>query len=113
MERNGIPGMSLFEIGRVGLPYALIGLIYLFFAQRTLLPDRKELLEQLGDTRREYLLEMLVSPGCRLIGRSVEAAGLRHLPGLFLIEIDRSGRVLAPVGPDDVLQENDRLVCTG
>ncbi len=113
MIDHGLPGMRLFEIGMVGLPYALIGLAYLFVAGRVLLPDRKELLEQLGDARREYLAEMLVQPGCRLAGQTVEGAGLRQLPGLFLIEIEREGRILAPVGPDEVIEASDRLVFTG
>ncbi|MCA9100748.1 MAG: SLC13 family permease [Pirellulales bacterium] len=112
MVKSGLPGMHLFEIGWVGLPYALIGVAYLALAGR-LLPERKELLEQLGDTRREYLAEMLVRPGCRLIGQSVETAGLRQLPGLFLIEIDREGQIIGPVSPDDVIHANDRLVFTG
>jgi len=112
MIENGLPGMGLFEIGRIGLPYALIGIGYLMLARR-LLPDRKELLEQLGDSRREYLAEMRVQDGCRLIGQTIANAGLRQLPGLFLIEIDRDGRSIAPVGPDDVIVAEDRLVFTG
>ncbi len=106
-------GMGLFEIGKVGLPCALAGLIYMATLGRRLLPERKELLEQLGEARREYLVEMLVQPGCRLIGQTVEAAGLRQLPGLFLIEIDRKGQIIAPVGPDEKFQPEDRLVFTG
>jgi di/tricarboxylate transporter len=48
-----------------------------------------------------------------MVGQTVEMAGLRHLPGLFLIEIDRDGKLIAPVGPDDVIEPNDRLVFTG
>ncbi len=110
---RGLPGLSLFEIGKIGLPYAVVGLIYLFLVGQRLLPDRKELLEQLGESRREYLTEMLVQPGCRLVGETVETAGLRQLPGLFLIEIDRNDRLLAPVGPDEMIEKNDRLVFTG
>ncbi|MEZ6128446.1 MAG: SLC13 family permease [Planctomycetaceae bacterium] len=113
MIESGLPGMSLFEIGKVGLPYAIIGVIYLLVIGRPLLPERKELLEQLGETRKEYLTEMRVLPGCRLAGQSVENAGLRQLPGLFLIEIDRNGSVLTPVGPDDLIQAEDRLIFTG
>jgi di/tricarboxylate transporter len=112
MIESGLPGMTLFEVSAIGIPYALIGLAYLFAASR-LLPERKELLEQLGESRREYLAEMQVQPGCRLIGQSVENAGLRQLPGLFLIEIDRNGQIIAPVNPDDMIQANDRLVFTG
>lgn len=106
-------GMSLFEIGKVGVPYAIVGVIYLLTLGYKLLPERKELIEQLGESRREYMADMLVQPGCKLIGRSVEAGGLRSLPGLFLIEIDRSGEIITPVGPTEVLEVNDRLVFTG
>lgn len=112
MIDNGLPGMHLFEIAWVGLPYAFVGVAYLLVTGR-LLPDRKELMEQLGESRREYLAEMLVQPTCRLVGQTVEHAGLRQLPGLFLIEIDRDGQTIGPVGPDDVIMANDRLVFTG
>ena len=113
MEINGLGGMHLFEISAVGIPYAIVGFVYLITIGPRLLPDRKELLEQLGETRREFLVEMSVQPGCRLIGQSVEAAGLRHLPGLFLIEIDRAETLIGPVGPEEVIQVHDRLIFTG
>jgi di/tricarboxylate transporter len=105
--------MGFLELGAVGLPCALLGATYLLTLGRNLLPNRKELIEQLGETRREYLVEMLVQPTCRLVGKRIAEGGLRHLPGLFLIEIDRNGVAIGPVGPDEVLQANDRLVFTG
>jgi di/tricarboxylate transporter len=105
--------MGLFEVGKVGVPYAIVGFIYLLVAGRWLLPDRKELIEQLGETKREYLVEMVVRPGCRLIGFSVEAAGLRQLPGLFLIQIDRDGLAIGPVGPEERIEQHDKLIFTG
>ena len=91
----------------------LLGAIYLLTVGRKLLPDRKDLIEQLDLTRREYLVEMLVQPGCRLVGKRVSEAGLRHLPGLFLIEIDRGGEITGPVAPDEVILAEDRMVFTG
>ena len=111
--KNHLRPMGFFELGSVGLPCAILGAAYLLTVGRKLLPDRKELIEQLEETRREYLVEMLVQPGCRLVGKRVAEAGLRQLPGLFLIEIDRDGAVIGPVGPDEVIQANDRLVFTG
>ncbi len=113
MLKDGMRGMSFFEIAYAGVPCALVGTLYLFTIGRKLLPERKELMEQFGESRRDYLVEMQVQPGCRLIGQSVEAAGLRQLPGLFLIEIDRDGQIIGPVGPDEVIRAQDRLVFTG
>lgn len=113
MVDNGLRSMRLFEVGKVGVPYAIVGFVYLLVAGRWLLPDRKELIEQLGETKREYLVEMVVRPGCRLIGFSVEAAGLRQLPGLFLIQIDRAGLAIGPVGPEERIEQHDKLIFTG
>lgn len=105
--------MHMFEIGYVGLPCAIVGMCVLLLLARRFLPNRTELIQRLGKHRREYLVEMLVMPECRLIGQSVEAAGLRHLPGLFLIEIDRDGDTITPVTPEDIIHANDRLIFTG
>jgi di/tricarboxylate transporter len=69
-------------------------------------------LERLQDPR-EYTVEMLVEPNSPLDGITVEAAGLRNLPGLFLVEVDRDQQVIAAVGPEFVLRGLDRLVFAG
>ena len=111
--REGLHGMTLWEIGQVGLPCAVVGGLYLLLLGRRMLPDRTELVEQLDEQRREYLVETLVQPDCRLIGKTVEAAGLRRLRGLFLVEIDREGDAITPVTPSDRILAGDRLIFTG
>lgn len=114
LAKNEMRRIGLFEITPIGIPYAIAGLAYLYFIGQRLLPNRKELLEQLGESRREFLSEMLVDPACRLVGQTVELAGLRQLPGSFLIEISRlDGTVISPVNPDTMIRAGDRLVFTG
>lgn len=113
MLKAGLRGMSLFELSWIGLPYAIVGVLYLMFFSGRLLPDRKELFEQLGESRREYLTEMQVRPNCRLAGQTVEEAGLRRLAGVFLIEIERQGKLITPVGPEETIEVADKLVFTG
>lgn len=108
-----IKPMHLFEIGKIGLPCAIIGSGFLILFGVRFLPNRKELIRQLGDQRREYMVEMMVQENCRLVDQTVEVAGLRHLPGLFLIEIDRNEEIVTPVSPDEVIKPNDRLIFTG
>jgi di/tricarboxylate transporter len=110
---DDIRPMGLTDITWVGVPCAIVGALYLVLIGRNLLPQRSDMLEQLGDQRREYLLEMLVQSECPLIGKTVQTAGLRNLPGLFLIEIDRHGDIITPAQPDDVIHDGDRLIFTG
>jgi di/tricarboxylate transporter len=112
MQKANLPGLGLFELGYVGLPVALIGCIYMVTLGQKLLPDRTGSIEQFDDVR-EYLLEMHVEEGCELAGQSVEQAGLRHLPGLYLIEIVRNGQVFSVVSPDTVILAGDQLVFAG
>lgn len=112
-HESALQPMGLFEISKIGIPCAIVGSILLILFSRRLLPDRTELMESLEEHRREYLVEMTVASNCVLIGRTVEEGGLRQLPGLFLIEIDRDGEVIAPVSPRDRILESDRLVFTG
>ncbi len=113
MTDAGMAEMGFFELAPVGIPIAVAGLVYLQFVAPRLLPQRKEATEALGDRRREYTASMIVEDHCELILQTVEEAGLRHLPGLFLVEIDRGGRIITPVGPEDVIRARDRLVFAG
>jgi di/tricarboxylate transporter len=107
-----LPAIHMFDVTWVGLPCALAGVAYLLLFSRRLLPDRRPAIS-LTDDPRQYTVEMLVQPGGPLVGQSVEKAGLRHLPGLYLAEIDRQGVVLPAVGPQERLQTGDRLVFVG
>jgi di/tricarboxylate transporter len=113
MERADLAGISMFELAWVGLPCVVIGALYLIFVGPRLLPDRKDMLQAIGESVREYLVEMSVQPNCPLVGQRVREAGLRRLPGLFLVEIVRAGRVIAPVEPDEVLLAGDQLAFAG
>jgi len=107
-----MPSLGMWDIAWVGVPCAVAGIAYLTILGRWLLPDRRPVISQLGDPR-EYTVEMLVEPGSALIGRTIEQAGLRRLPGMFLAEIDREGQVIPAVGPEEKLQADDRLVFAG
>ncbi len=105
--------MGFFEISYIGVPCALVGSLYMLVLGQRFLPGRRDIIEQLGDQQREYLVEMQVLPECPMINRTVEDAGLRNLHGLFLIEIDRDGDIITPVTPRDFIRAGDRLVFTG
>lgn len=111
-DRGDHGGFGFFEIGALGLPLAVIGTVYLLVTSRWLLPDRTSPLRE-PDQVREYTLEMLVEPGSSLIGKNLEEAGLRNLPGAFLAEIERGGTVLPAVSPHVRLQAEDRLLFVG
>jgi len=78
-----------------------------------LLPSRPDPSAEAGDRAREYAVTLRVEPDCALVGCDIEQAGLRHLPGLFLFEIEREGMSISPVGPEEIVRSGDRLVFAG
>ncbi|MGH0036388.1 MAG: SLC13 family permease [Myxococcota bacterium] len=111
--QSGMEPLGFFELAPVGLPIAGVGLIYLLFVAPRLLPSRVDPVAEVGQHRREYTVAMMVEEGCPLIGQTIEEAGLRALPGLFLFEIQRGQNVVTPVGPEEVIVAGDRLVFAG
>lgn len=112
IAEEGVRTLGIFEPGLIGVPCAIAGFIYLSVVGRKLLPIRGSGFDTFKDPR-EYTIEMIVEPGSPLTGRTIEEAGLRHLPSLFLVEIYRNDQIIAAVDPDEQLQERDQLIFTG
>jgi di/tricarboxylate transporter len=112
LEQPELGPMGMFDIAQVGLPAAIIGAVYVLTMNRRLLPERRPPLTE-NPNAREYSIEMLVKEESAIVGRTIEEAGLRHLPGAFLAEIERGSSVLPAVAPTERLQVGDRLVFVG
>lgn len=105
-------GMGFFTLTWVGVPCAVLGITYIVLASRWLLPDRKPPISE-SDDPRSYTIEMLVEEAGPVAGRTIEEAGLRHLPSTYLAEVDRDGEIIAAVSPTLRLRARDRLVFVG
>jgi di/tricarboxylate transporter len=113
LEDAKMAPFGMFELTPVGLPVALVGLIFMVGGGTRLLPDRRPPDDPRGERGREFSVRIKVEPHSALVGRDVEAAGLRHLEGLFLVEIQRGEQSLAPAKPSDVLEAGDVLGFVG
>jgi len=111
-KASGRPELGIFEITAIGVPCAIVAIIYLMTLGRRLLPERKPVLSVKTDAR-SYTVEMMVEEGGPLVGKTIEQAGLRQLPGLYLAEIERGGEVIAAVGPEERLKGGDLLFFVG
>ncbi|MEZ4319715.1 MAG: SLC13 family permease [Myxococcota bacterium] len=108
----GLHSLGMFEVTPLGVLVALGGALVMIALGPVLLPDRKPPIST-DDDPREYTMELLVPANSRIAGRTVEEAGLRHLPGAFLMEIVREGDVIAAVSHTHRLVAGDRLVFVG
>src|SRR5690606_32537752 len=113
MQEVGMAPIGMFEITRIGLPVALIGVALLVFIAPSVLPDRRMARQMFAQDVREYVFQSEVTAGGPLDGKTVGPAGLRSLQGVFLAEISRSGETIAPAAPTTLLRGGDRLAFVG
>lgn len=113
LTEAGMDPLALFELTPVGLPIAAAGCLLLVVITGWLLPVRESARDDLGTAGRDFTVTMRVTAGGVLDGLTVERAGMRSLQGVFLVEIQRGERVIAPVAPDEVLEGDDLLTFVG
>lgn len=112
ISETELGGLRIFDIAWIGVPALLVTLVYVAVASKWLLPERQPVMSQFSNAR-EYTVQMSVETDGPLVGKTITQAGLRHLPGLYLIEIERQGRVIPAVSPDERLESNDHLLFAG
>ncbi len=116
LQRTGATEMSsamqFWGVGLIGLPCTIAGLAFIVLASKWLLPERKPAID-VRDDARKYEVMMEVRADSTVVGQSIEDAGLRNLPGLYLTEIEREGQTRTAVSPEERLRAGDILGFAG
>lgn len=105
--------VSFFEVGYVGVPVLIVGLIFIFCFSKCCLTARSVGAESFTSNPREFSAAVRVLPKSPVKGKSIEAAGLRHLPNVYLFEIQRDDEIISAPSPTTILNENDVLFFSG
>ncbi|MEG1793429.1 MAG: SLC13 family permease [Rikenellaceae bacterium] len=112
MQDNGYVGFTLFELGKVGIFITILGLIYLIFFSKYLLPGMRGAARN-QESQKEYYYIVRILPSSKLIGltnKNPEVGNI--LPDMVIVNIKRKGECLDNSIPI-VLQEGDTLLVGG
>jgi di/tricarboxylate transporter len=98
LVQKGMAPLGMFEMAPVGVPIAVVGLLYMFTLGRRLLPSRSEPPDPRDEFGlRPYLTEVLVPDGSTWVGRTLAETGFGTELDLQVLRIIREqGRYLAP-----------------
>lgn len=96
LKRYELAPMGMFELTPVGIPIAVVGILYMLTLGRRLLPDRTtpDDLGQLGN--RLYLTELVVLPNSPLIGKTLTESNVGHDLDLNVVRMVRRGNRALP-----------------
>jgi di/tricarboxylate transporter len=104
------PPITMFEMTLPGLIFATVGMVYMIFAGRFLLPDRASLSGLLGqESKRRFLARLLIPNGSNYVGKN-----LTELPfntsETRILDVVRGEVSMRRTMKDLVLEVGDRLV---
>eukprot|EP00164_Ancoracysta_twista_P002381 GFYU01003155.1.p1 GENE.GFYU01003155.1~~GFYU01003155.1.p1 ORF type:complete len:727 (+),score=205.51 GFYU01003155.1:148-2328(+) len=118
--------IGFFELAVVGLPLAVLGMIYIMVASPHLLPNVKSLADEPADVDEEaaqsfrdtthsklYTMDFIIEPGSVLAGESIEQSGLLRINGASMTGVSRDSWTFKKIEPSFTLMNGDVLNITG
>lgn len=113
-SQHGYGALSMFELSIVGLPIAVVGILFMLVAAPRLLPSLANPICQLQDgEHRKYLAELQIRAASKLLGQHPREALKDRFPELEVLELVSRERIYQPMRDEKVIEEDDILLVKG
>lgn len=121
---SGHEPFSMFQLAKIGLPIAIVGILYMVIFSKKLLPRRRESLEEDTDEKQEakkHEVQVVLGPRFPGINMTAEEFGFQRHYGARVLQIkragipdskDTSGEMVFKEGDTLVLEANDSFIST-
>lgn len=113
MQDNGYPGLTMFELGKVGGIVAVVGIVYIITFGNMLLPGNRITPAKSEQLFKEYYYDVCIPTGSKLIGSRIENGETPVFPQMEVRHIKRDGIILNTARQSLKIQENDQLILAG
>ncbi|PTN08242.1 SLC13 family permease [Mangrovibacterium marinum] len=110
MLDNGLQGLNMFELAKVGLWIAFFGFLYMAIVGHKLLPGEKNNLRRNRNDYKEYFLDATLPENSPLIGEEISNGRTHALKHVIIHSIERDGELIDARKGKFILQESDKLV---
>ncbi len=114
IQRYGYEGFSMFELTPVGIVMVALGIFYMLVFGRKMLPSvggGESLTDQYSI--RDYISELFVQPGSRLIGKTLGEANINSELELAILNIIRDDETRIAPGRNERIRMGDILIVEG
>jgi len=113
LTRYGHQPMGMFELTAVGIPIAVVGILYMWTVGIRLIPERtnQKAEETIGE--RNYQADVVIVEDSPLIGKSLKQAKFTKDAGLSVAKLIRSNETLLSNLENIELQAGDELIIEG
>lgn len=110
----GYDGLSMFELGFLGVPIAICGIVFIFFMAPRVLPALSNPICRLQDSdHRQYLAELRIPHTSPLVGKSPAEIFKKQYPALQVVELVSKSRIYHPGRDRMTINAGDILLVKG
>lgn len=125
LHDNNIAGFGLTDFAPVGIPLTIVGILYIAFIGRKMLPGESAIERSIAPNKEEQkdliaayhldenLFRARVPQESFLIGKSLSESTLREDFGVSVVAIERDNKKLFALSPDTEIEDGDTLVLEG
>ena len=111
---NGFGALGMFELSPLGLPIALLGILFLIFAAPRLMPSvHNAVCELKDDEHRRYLAELDIPRESPIIGEDPKSYFSQKYPDMDVLELIRYSHVYYPDRDNVKMAADDILLVKG
>lgn len=110
MRELGYQGLNFFDFVVPGAMMAGVGFLYVVGVVPRLLPDRRSMMSALAGSRKEFVAEIDVDAGSKLIGMECEEGRFPELGELNIKLIQRGGHLILPPFEGYTIEAGDVLI---
>jgi di/tricarboxylate transporter len=112
MLDNGMKGLSMFELAKVGIPVAVLGTVFIALFGGLLLPGKRAKF-MTKNQFKEYFYDVFVVEKSKIIGKKVVRGFLTELRSVKIEKLMRNGEELDVEDGSTTIEENDKLLLRG
>lgn len=107
------PELQIMDLLIIGALVTVSGILFIVTIGHKLLPNHIDTIKSFTKNQREYLVELRLKSDSAIINKTIIEAGLRNLEGVYLVEIQRRGKIISPVYPNEIIEAEDILFFAG
>ncbi len=115
MVRHGQAPMGMFELTPIGLPIAVVGILYVWLVGTRLIPERQPETKSEDVGQRTYQADVVVTDESPAVGCSIADTRVAKNSGLSIVRLLRNGQPLMPGAcvANALLEAGDELQIEG
>ncbi|PZX12768.1 di/tricarboxylate transporter [Breznakibacter xylanolyticus] len=112
MLDNGLEGFNMFELGKVGVPIAVVGMLYIAIFGGLLLPGKRAKF-MTKNQFKEYFYDVIIPDKSKLIGQTIAKGYLSEIRSVKVERLVREGVELDVENGFDEIHPGDSLLLRG